>query len=111
VYGIVLFPPPACTLTDEDGDDTVALPLPLLLCAKATFDMTQVIAIAVHVNNIIMVLACCLLFIDNFVLYPIDYILFKKKQRLQKRIDIILVDLMHLATTQQFSNFKIKSIS
>jgi hypothetical protein len=72
VYGIVLFPTTTCTLTDEDDDDTVALPLPLLLCANATFAITQVIAIVVHVNNIIMVLACCLLFLDNFVLYPID---------------------------------------
>ena len=76
VYGRVLFPPPACTLTDED-EDNVALPLLLLLSANATFAITQVIAIAVHVNNVIIILTCCLLFIDNLVICTIDYILFK----------------------------------
>jgi len=39
VYGRVLFPPPACTITDEDG----VLPL-LLHCANATFAMAIAIA-------------------------------------------------------------------
>jgi hypothetical protein len=78
---MVLFPPPACTLTDGGGgdDEAAGVPLPpLLLCANAIFAMVMTIAIALPVNSIVMILACCFLFINNFIQYRIDSILFKK---------------------------------
>jgi hypothetical protein len=67
----VLFPPPACTLTDVVGV------LSLLLCANVMFAMAIVIVIAVDRNNIITILAC-FLFMNKFVLYRICNMLFKK---------------------------------
>jgi hypothetical protein len=71
VYGRVLFPPPACTLTDDEGV------LPLLLCANDTFAMAIAIAIAVDAKNIIIILTC-FLFINNIlqadILFKIDQI-------------------------------------
>jgi hypothetical protein len=68
----VLFPPPACTLTD-----VVVGVLSLLLCANVTFAMAIVIVIAVDTNNIITILAC-FLFMNKFILYSVGNMLFKK---------------------------------
>ena len=57
------------------------VPLPLLLLyANTISSMAMVVANAAHVNSIVMILACCFLFINNFVLYPIDSMLFNKNQ-------------------------------